>query len=321
MSRRGEQPTVPPARFESYYNRPVLKPPRWKVPDVPGYLYLGGMAGASALMAAFGEATGRPDLARTGRLAAGGAISLGVVALVHDLGRPERFLNMLRVFKPTSPLSVGSWLVAPFGTLAGAAAAGELTGRLPRAVRWAGVGAALLGAPVATYTGALLANTAVPAWHEGYRQLPFLFAGSSLASAGAVGMAGTPVAQAGPARRMAVAGAALELASAAVLERRLGLVAEPYRTGRGGGLLRAAAVLTGAGAAGTLLGGRRRGTALLSAAALTAGALASRFGVVEAGMASARDPKYTVLPQRQRLAERQGRPAGAADARAGQPAG
>jgi hypothetical protein len=114
---------------------------------------------------------------------------------------------------------------------------------------------------------------------------------------------GAPPAQAGPARRMAVAGAALELAAAHRLEHGLGLVSEPYRTGKAGRLLRAARVLTAVGAVGALLGGRSRVVSALAGAALLGGSVATRFGVYEAGVASAKDPKYTVVPQRERLAE------------------
>ncbi|WP_420813821.1 NrfD/PsrC family molybdoenzyme membrane anchor subunit, partial [Phytoactinopolyspora endophytica] len=119
---------VPRAEFQSYYGRPIIKPPTWKNPDVPAYFFLGGLAGASSAMAALGDMSGRPRLARVGCLAAAAGAAGGTVALIHDLGRPERFLNMLRVFKPTSPLSMGSWLLASFGTLSGAAAASTVTG-------------------------------------------------------------------------------------------------------------------------------------------------------------------------------------------------
>jgi formate-dependent nitrite reductase membrane component NrfD len=186
MSARQE--VVPEAEFESYYGRQILKTPTWKSPDVPLYLFLGGMAGASAVLAEGAAVTGRPGLERVARLAAAGGATAGSVALVHDLGRPERFLNMLRVLKPTSPLSVGSFILAPFSTLAGAAAASHVTGRLPRIGRLSGLGAAALGPPLATYTAALLANTAVPAWHDAHRELPFLFGGSGAAAAGGLGM-------------------------------------------------------------------------------------------------------------------------------------
>jgi formate-dependent nitrite reductase membrane component NrfD len=157
------------APFESYYGRPVIKPPVWKQPDVPVYLFVGGVAGVSAVLAEGAALSGRPGLERWARLAAAGGSAVGTVALVHDLGRPARFLNMLRVLKPTSPLSIGSWILAPFGGLSAAAAASNVTGRLPFLGRAAGWGAAALGPPLATYTAVLLCDTAVPAWHEAYR--------------------------------------------------------------------------------------------------------------------------------------------------------
>lgn len=305
MSPRGEQSMVPEAEFESYYGRQILKTPTWKTPDVPLYLFLGGLAGASAVLAEGAAATGRRDLERVTRLAAAGGAAAGTVALVHDLGRPERFLNMLRVFKPTSPLSVGSFILAPFGGLAAASAASTVTGRLPRLGRLAGLGAAAFGPPLVTYTAALISNTAVPAWHEAHRELPFIFAGSGATAAGGLAMVFTPVHQAAPARRMAVGGAALEIMAAEALLRRLELVGEPYRTGRPGKLISTARAMTAAAAGATLVAGRRS-RALSTAAGLTcvAASLMTRFGIFEAGIASAKDPKYVVIPQRERLRER-----------------
>ncbi len=297
---------VPPAEFRSYYGRPIIKQPVWKVPDVPAYLYLGGAAGVSASLAALADATDRPALRRIGRLAAATGATVSVGALIHDLGRPTRFLNMLRVFKPTSPLSVGSWLLAPFGTLAAAAAAAELTGIAPRLGRAAGVGSALLGPAIATYTAVLLADTAVPAWHDAYRELPFVFAGSALASGGGLGLLAGP--EAGPARRVAVAGAVLELGASAVLEHRLGFVAGAYTEGRPGRVLRAARAGTAAGALAALASGRTPGRAgrwlsATGALLLNAAAAATRYAVFDAGRVSAADPAYTVVPQRARLNE------------------
>lgn len=299
-------PDAEPERFDSYYGRQIIKTPTWKTPDVPLYLFLGGMAGGSAVLAEGAAATGRPALERVARLAAAGGAGAGTVALVHDLGRPARFLYMLRVFKPTSPLSVGSFILAPFSGLTAVAAGAGLTGRIPRLGRLAGLGAAALGGPMATYTAALFADTAVPAWHEAHRELPFLFAGSGATAAGSLAMLFTPCEQAGPARRMVIAGAAMEIAAAESTTRRLGMLAEPYHQGRPGTLMRTARNLTAGAALVTLLAGRR--SRLLSGLAGAAGVAASvmtRFGVFEAGLASARDPKYTVVPQRQRLAERE----------------
>jgi hypothetical protein len=294
------------APFESYYGRPVIKPPVWKQPDVPVYLFVGGVAGVSAVLAEGAALSGRPGLERWARLAAAGGSAVGTVALVHDLGRPARFLNMLRVLKPTSPLSIGSWILAPFGGLSAAAAASNVTGRLPFLGRAAGWGAAALGPPLATYTAVLLCDTAVPAWHEAYREMPFWFAGSGAAAAGGLGIAAAPLSDAAPARRLAVAGAAVDVAAERLVRRRLGMLAEPYEQGRPGRLLRIARGLTLAGAGAALLGRRSRALSVAGGAALAAGSLLTRFGVFQAGVASAKDPKYTVVPQRERVERREG---------------
>lgn len=296
-----ERRLVPDAEFRSYYGRPILKAPVWKQPDVPLYLFLGGLAGSSSVLAEGAAATGRPALQRVARVAAAGGAALGTVALVHDLGRPERFLNMLRVFKPTSPLSVGSWILAPFASLTSAALMSDLTGVLPRLGRLAGAGAAALGPPLVTYTGALICNTAVPAWHEAYREMPFLFAGSGAAAAGGFAMIATPVGEAAPARRMAVAGAAIELVASERVQQRLGMLAEPYQQGRPGRLMRTARALTMAGVVGSVVGQRSRTASVAAGLAYLSASVCTRFGVFQAGLASAKDPKYTVVPQRERL--------------------
>jgi len=300
-----EQSLLPEPEFESYYGRPILKTPTWKTPDVPFYLFVGGLAGASAVLAEGAALTDRPGLERVARVAAGAGVTAGTVALIHDLGRPERFLNMLRVLKPTSPLSVGSFILAPFGGLATMAMASQLTGRLPAVGRSAGAAAAVLGPPLATYTAGLLANTAVPAWHEAHRELPFVFAGSAAAAAGGVAMALAPEAETGPAVRMGCAGALLEVAATQVMEHRAGLVGEPYRTGTSGRLMSASRALTVGGLALSVAGRRHPGLRRAAGLVLATGSLALRFGVFEAGRASARDPKYTVVPQRDRLRARE----------------
>jgi formate-dependent nitrite reductase membrane component NrfD len=291
----------------SYYGKPIINPPVWEERDIAGYLFAGGLAGASSILAAGAELTGRPRMARRSKLCAAAALAASLVALVHDLGRPSRFLNMLRVFKPTSPMNVGSWLLGIYGPLNGAAVASDVLRVAPRAGRAASVGAGALGAGVAAYTSALIANTAVPAWHEGHRELPFLFVGSAASAGAGFALIAAPVDESGPARRMAIAGAAGELVAELLLERRLGMVAEALHEGKAGRRLKAAKALTAAGAVGAALSSRSRGAAAIGGAALLAGSALTRFGLFEGGMASARHPKYTVAPQRERLgAERAG---------------
>jgi hypothetical protein len=300
MSRRGERPMVPDATFTSYYGQPIINAPVWKAPDIAGYLFLGGLAGASSVVALGASLIDSSGLARVAKVGAAGAISLGAAGLVHDLGRPERFVNMLRVFKPTSPMSVGSWLLAAYGPAAAASAGSAMTGFLPGVGTAATVGAAALGPFVSTYTAALISDTSVPAWHAGHREMPYLFAGSSLSAAGGLGLLAAPIGDVGPARVAALVGATGEIAAARLMQQRLGEVAEPYQSGKGGRLMRAAEALTVAGVVGAVVGGRSRLTRIAGMAMLAGSAL-TRFGVFEAGMASARDPKYTVKPQRERL--------------------
>ena len=299
---RGEQPMVPEAEFTSYYGKPVINRPVWQAPDIPGYLFLGGLAGGSSLLAAGAQLTGRTDLERVAKTGALAAACGSIAGLVHDLGRPERFVNMLRTFKVTSPMSVGSWLLGGYVPAAAAACAATLTGRLPRAGAAATAGAALLGPAVATYTAALISDTAVPAWHDGFREMPFVFAGSAATAAGGLGLAAAPPDQAAPARYLALVGVATELVAARLMERRIGLSAEPYRQGRAGAYMKAGQALSAIGVAGAALAPRTRGR-LVSAgagAAFLAASAATRWGIFHAGLQSADDPKYTVIPQRER---------------------
>ena len=128
--RGGEPAVVPEAEFSSYYGLPIVKASPWTV-EIPLYIFAGGLAAGSSLLAAGGQLTGRPALRTAGRLAAVGGLSVSMVALVHDLGRPSRFINMLRTVKLTSPMSVGSWLLSLYGAPAGLAALDEIVRLLP----------------------------------------------------------------------------------------------------------------------------------------------------------------------------------------------
>ena len=306
-----ERTVVPPAEVRSYYGRPVLKPPVWEW-KVPAYLFAGGLPAGGTVLGVGADLTGRPSLRRAGRLGALASLLASVGLLIADLGRPERFHHMLRVAKPTSPMSVGTWVLTAYGPGVGLAAASELLpaglrsstpGRLlGRATRPAELSSAALAPAVASYTAVLLSQTAAPAWHDAHPYLPFVFTGSAAASAGGLGMALAPPHEAGPARAFALWGAALELAVANWMERRLGMVGEAYTTGTARRLRRRSNWLTAAGLLGTVLAARRsRAAAAASGLALLAGSAHQRFAVFEAGVASTKDPRYVVAPQRERL--------------------
>jgi hypothetical protein len=303
---------VPDATFTSYYGRPVVKASPWQR-DIPAYFFLGGLAAGSALLAAGADLTGRHELRRVMRLGALAGVGAGPFALIHDLGKPSRFLNMLRVAKPTSPMSVGTWILAAFGPMAGIAATAEVVALLPRplqtlarpvtfAARPAGLAAALLAPGLASYTGVLLADTATPAWHAAHRELPFVFAASAGMAAGGLGMMGAPVDQAGPARRLAIGGVLLDLAAERRMEQSMGITAETLGRGRARVLMRTSRALAAGGLVGAVAFGRRsRLVSFLSGGALIAASACTRFAIFEAGQESARDPRYTVGPQRERL--------------------
>jgi len=298
-----ETSMVPKADVRTYYDRPVLKEPVWKW-YIPAYFFTGGLAGASSVLGLGAQLTRRPALRRASRVAALGGISASAVLLVVDLGRPSRFHHMLRVLKVTSPMSVGSWLLAAYGPAAGVAAVPEVTGLFPRLGAAAAVLAGVLGPAVTTYTAVLVSDTAIPAWHEAHAQLPFVFAGGAAASAGGLAVICTPVGEAAPARRLALMGAALELGAVQLMEERMGEPGEPYREGGAGRLTKLSKLLVGAGAAVVAIGGRRRAGAAVGGGLLVTGALVERLAVFHAGVQSARDPAAVVAPQRRRLLAR-----------------
>ncbi|MGI8429420.1 MAG: NrfD/PsrC family molybdoenzyme membrane anchor subunit [Solirubrobacteraceae bacterium] len=285
----------------SYYNQPVIKEPVWTW-EIPGYFFTGGLAGASAGLAYLADRRANQPLARRAWAISLAAVSVSPALLIMDLGKPWRFLNMLRMFKVTSPMSVGSWILCASTVTTAVATLNALTGALPASSRAARPAAALLGLPLSTYTAALVANTAVPVWHEARRELPFLYAAGAAASAGAGAVLITPLAYASAARRLALVGAVGELAASQLMERRLGELAAPYHRDRAGRLARLAKGLTAAGAGVMGLGGRRwRGAAVAGGMLMMSGALAQRWSVFRAGFQSARDPQHVNRPQRERI--------------------
>jgi formate-dependent nitrite reductase membrane component NrfD len=269
-------------------HRPFLKAPVW-IWSIPAYFFVGGVGGAAMAMGLAAQLFGGPGLRRfdrrcrwTGAVAGG----VGSALLIWDLGRKSRFLFMLRVFRPTSPMSVGSWVLAAATPLSGASAI------LPGPAGWlAGLGAGLLGLPLATYTGVLLGNTAVPVWSASRRALPLLFGASAVASLASI----FELMDLDPRERrimfrFGTAGRVAELAATAFLDeevRRAPRVSEPLRDGLSGALWNAAAVCTVASLAVSLLpGGRPKRWA--GGALGVAGGLCLRFALFYAGKRSAR---------------------------------
>lgn len=299
-SNGGPRPDQP-----SYYDRPVLKQPVWKW-YVPAYFYCGGLSGAAAALGAVAHAAdadafdGLVHRARWVAALAGGA---GTALLILDLGKPERFLNMLRVFRPTSPMSVGSWIVAAEGPLAaGSALLSGSSGVLGAVASAAGAGAGAFGSLMTGYTAVLLSNTAVPIWQRTRRSLPPLFVASAISSAASMlEFLHLSDAEATVVQRYAVLGRSAEIAASLAFERQADEVVEvgrPLRSGRAGSLWRAAKILTIAGLVASIMPKRSRATRAVAGVLGTAGAVALRFAVAEAGKQSAADPQATFAAQR-----------------------
>ncbi len=286
-----------------YYGTPALKRPQWTV-EVPIYFFVGGLAGAASLIAAVARfSSSDVRLIRNSRwiAAIGGLISPAL--LISDLGVPSRFLNMLRVFKIQSPMSVGSWTLVAFSNSAAAAAVlGELETRSPNvAVRVltnaAQIGSAVTGVILSTYTGVLIGATAIPVWNEHISTLPIHFAASGVASAAAVlELAGS---DSSALNRIAMGAASIETAMGASIELRTTPASKALRSGISGWAMRGAGLLSGPLPLALrllALSNKKRGRGLRRAAAISslAGSLLTRWAWVRAGKVSADDPAVTL---------------------------
>jgi len=286
------------SEVQSYHGQPVIKEPIWTW-EIPCYFFTGGLAGASAGLAYLSELRGEEELARRAWLAALAGVGASPLLLISDLGRPARFLNMLRMFKVTSPMSVGSWILSASGATITVAAAHAWFGLFSQLSRVARPVAAVLGLPLSTYTAALVTNTAVPVWREARRSLPFVFAAGAGLSAGAAATALTAPEKAASARHLALAGSIAELAGQRMMQQRLGAHADAYEEPAPKRFEHLAHAGLVAGTALMAARGRTsRAAAAVGGGLMLAGALATRWSIFKAGFASARDPNYIVGPQR-----------------------
>ncbi|MGA7617691.1 MAG: NrfD/PsrC family molybdoenzyme membrane anchor subunit [Thermoanaerobaculia bacterium] len=281
-----------------YYGLPLLKKPTWKW-EIPAYFFVGGAAGAAAVVGAAAQLSGDERLVREARWVAAAGATLSAPLLVSDLGRPERFLAMLRVFKLQSPMSVGAWTLTAFGSTSAAAAFAKLIeekseGRTP--VRILGDAAAALSAAtglgMATYTGVLVGATAIPVWQENVRLLPLHFGASALASA--VSLLELLGNRNGALNALGFGAAVVETGVGAVFENETGRAFKPLKEGESGTITRIGGVLSGPAPlllrlASALVGS---GWRLRQAAAVSslAGSLITRYAWLEAGKESAKDP-------------------------------
>jgi hypothetical protein len=279
-----------------YYGLPLLKPPVWEW-MIPLYFFVGGLAGMSGLMAFGGVVQGNLALSRAALWFAAVGIMISPVFLIADLGRPLRFIYMLRVFKYQSPMSVGSWIVSGFGAFALPALLliewrshllkqGTSWGWLDALSIASIVGSAVFGVFLATYTGALVAVSAIPAWFSRRVILPFHFGISALGSAvGALEFCGFSGPQLTAIGFLCASCQTLVFLRSEFAKRTPATRA--LHEGKSGWMLRIAEILEGP----LSLILRSFGLSIAAAIAFTLGSLLSRFGWIAAGRASACDPE------------------------------
>jgi formate-dependent nitrite reductase membrane component NrfD len=284
---------------------PVLKPPVWTW-EVPLYFFFGGVAAGASFVALACDLSGDQRSARVARKVAVGALVPSPPLLVMDLGRPERFYNMLRVFKPRSPMSMGAWALCVFGNLGAGAVAADLLGR-PRVARALGGVNAVVGGYLGSYTGVLLASTAVPLWARSRLFLGPIFVATATATGAAATrlvLVATGLPAGHPTRealgRVEAGAMAAELVLSEVNERRLGELAAPLERGRAGRLFTAAKWLVRAGLGLRLARGRGAWTHHVASACYLGAGLCFRYAWLAAGPESARDDEAAARTARSR---------------------
>jgi len=304
---RGALPVGSPfpkaASATSYNGNPVLKPPTWTW-QVPLYFFVGGVAGTSAVIALVAHVSGNAQLWRAGLWIAFAGALISPPLLIADLGRPSRFLNMLRVFKLQSAMSVGAWTLAAFSSAAGLALvchelilAGYGNGFLLLVGSAGEILAALTGLILASYTSVLLGVTAIPVWSENRTLLPAIFLGGGVGSAAAVlDLLGLLV----PATQfIGIAASTVETLVAIIIELRGRYVDRPLREGVVGWATRVGAALAGpASLFLRIFWGHNSGVRYLAALCFLVGALITRYAWIGAGRVSSRDPQALFQIQR-----------------------
>jgi len=283
-----------------YYGIPLLKEPSWTW-EIPVYFFVGGAAGSAGVIGAVSRWLGDdPKLTRDCRFVAAAGTALSVPLLVADLGRPERFLAMMRVFKPQSPMSVGAWTLAVFGTFSAGAAFAEMLGRrfdwLP--IRLiadiSGVVSAAAGLPFSNYTGVLIGATAIPVWNENVATLPINFGMCGLNSAVSIlELLGHHHNRA--LNTLGMGASAVETIECISVESSRKPVMDPLKHGKSGLVTRMGCFLSGpvplALRIASAFAGERRSRQLrnLAAASSIAGSMLTRIAWVHAGHVSARN--------------------------------
>ncbi|PWC35960.1 NrfD/PsrC family molybdoenzyme membrane anchor subunit [Azospirillum sp. TSO35-2] len=292
-----------PYQGVGYYGQPALKasPFGWKT---SGYIFLAGMSGSAQILGTAADLFGGPGMEKTARNARHVAMigaTLGPLLLIGDLHTPSRWYNMLRIFRRTSPMSIGSYILSGFGAFSAVTAAADWIG-MKRVARVTQVPAALAGAGMSVYTAALLSSTSTPLWAAAPRLLAVRFGSSAMACGAAALSLGERIdGRPGNAERLdrvAMVASAVDLAASLASRREYEAdhVAAPLEQGALGAVHKIGAIAVGAGiplVCHAINAGRRRPSAALSvlgSLAVLAGGMALRTAILRAGNRSAERP-------------------------------
>ena len=289
----------------TYYDRPLLKESVWKW-AIPTYYYVGGLTGASlALVAAaqLADATKFRRLIKRCHWIGFAGASVSGLLLIQDLGRPSRFLNMLRVFRPTSPMNMGAWILTAVGATSAPSLLLRGRGGVLGAVGDAsGIASGFFGLGLATYTGVLIANTAVPVWQESRHTLPILFGASAMSSAGAFFEVVVEITEERRITKVFGAiGQVAEIVASITMERQAAIVprvARPLKRGLSGAMWKSATLLTAASLLLGLIKNKSRQQRIAAGLLGSGGSLLLRFAVEHAGAVSSRDARASFYQQR-----------------------
>ncbi|PYI59338.1 MAG: hypothetical protein DMC60_10620 [Verrucomicrobia bacterium] len=293
----------PIPRRPGYYGEPVVRPPVWTW-EIPIYFFVGGLGGMSAVIALAALLFHHFDVARAAMWVAAVAVVLSSLLLILDLGRPHLFVNMLRVFKPQSAMSMGAWILTAFG---GCVVPGLIGLELTAAHAFSGAfndvlhtatgilifSSAIFGTLLATYTGVLIGATAIPAWFLHRVFLPIHFGTAGLGSAaGVLELLGHRIA---PLNAIGFFAAGVETALLIWLAfNKHGAADRAIHEHGSGWLIRIGEILNGPLA----LVLRLFGIIPLAAISFLLGALISRIGWIAVGKVSGRDPEAVFASQR-----------------------
>jgi Polysulphide reductase, NrfD len=295
-----------------YYRTPLLKQPPWTW-EIPLYFFVGGASAAAGIIGAIADYTGADrKLIRHARWIAASGSVISPALLITDLGRPARFLNMLRVFKPQSAMSIGVWTLLGFSSGAAATALADFMQErygpsLPlRVLENAGQVASLaFGLPFSNYTGVLIGATSIPVWNHSAADLPVHFGASGLGAAvGLLELMGNRRHSALEA--LALGAAIFETVEGLRIEMRSHAELAPLKRGASGWITRAGGVLSGPFPlllrAASIFGEGKHARSLTRFASWSAvaGSLLTRVGWVYAGHVSARDWRLPLEDTRSR---------------------